>query len=66
MLQLNSILDNHYGNNKMKKWLQTNSQHAFCYLCEKADQKLILNTVFTRMQENIFSFNMALKYVRSS
>jgi hypothetical protein len=66
MLQLNSILDSLYGNNKMKKWLQTNSQHASRYIYEKVCQNLILNTVFTRMQETIFSLNLAIKYVRSS
>jgi len=66
MLQGNSILDSLYGNNKMKKWLQTNSQHASCYLCEKVRQNRILNTVFTRMQENVFFLNLALKYVTAS
>jgi hypothetical protein len=54
MMQLISILDSLYGNNKMKKWLHTNSQHASCYLRAKVRQNLIVNNEFIQMQDNIF------------
>jgi hypothetical protein len=66
MLQLKSILDSLYGNNKMKKWLHTNSQHASCYPPEKVCQNLTVSTVFIQMQHNIFSLNLTLEYVRMS